>query len=448
MNKLSTITHRIYKTILVAVVIWMASLSASFAQANATVGLLIREAEMAAEELINRGFDRLDMSMVQAGYEAQSTVDALRVDLENVLETTADTLDEQRSRLVSDLQLLTRSLSNEASGVVAEVSAATDRLTSTAVVLLDDGIGTLRVSPGLATVGDDYFEVALRGIALSQLSLEDFSVGEKATDVVVVTQDDSEMLLRVAVPEGLATMPDANGPAELQVNFSVHKPRWFEFFRGRALRNFATVAVFVPEQIESITAVYSGQVISSETRSRRETRGTPRAQTSVGGFPPRLRRGRWSGQWAISASEGGRIDTSTIRHRWDGNSGCHGSSTRTRLISSSASAFSIGMDIVTDRKVGATCRATAIITFNETFSFNGEGEHAAEQTEIPFGQRAVFSRADVPETLLEPRVAYFEIRSILFDGGMKRLLPNEVTTWATVTADPATGFDFVTVKLR
>ena len=422
----------------------------AMAQSTLGVGALISEAESAADSLIQQGFDRLDRSMVIAGYEAKDTIRTMRAELEGVLETAADKLDEQRSKVVSDLQLLTRTMRQAGADVVQEVRAASVELQSTLTVLVDDSIGSLQIVPDVIVGDAEFIDVTLRGVALSQLVIEELRLLGKAAEYTVTHQDDQRVTLRInASPvRALRSETITGEPLDVPVSFIVVKPRWFEFFRGRLERSFAATFVSVPEEIGVVTAIYVGSERVSVDTVRQETRETPRVQASERLFPPEIRRGSWGGPFSFQAASGAIVVPESISLNLSGGDGCHGSSTAASIASRSDSGFLVNVSVATDRRLGATCRGVLSVSYTERTFVDQQAERRDSREGVVFGERVVFSSADVASGVSDVRIAYYEVDSPLFSGGPARLLPGETSSWAEVEVDPATGYSYVTVSLN
>jgi hypothetical protein len=88
------------------------------------------------------------------------------------------------------------------------------------------------------------------------------------------------------------------------------------------------------------------------------------------------------------------------------------------------------------------------VAYTERAFVDQQVERRDSREGIVFGERAVFSAADIAGGLSDVRIAYFEVDSALFSGGPVRLLPGETSSWAVVEVDPATGYSYVTVSLN
>lgn len=420
------------------------------AQSALAVGALISEAESAADSLIQQGFDRLDRSMVIAGYEAKDTIRTMRAELEGVLEAAANELDEQRSRVVADLQLLTRTMRQSGADVAQEVRAASAELQSTITVLVDDSIGSLQIVPDVIVGDAEFIDVTLRGVALSQLDIEDFRLLGEPAEYEVTHQDDQRVSLRIdAGPvRALRSESTTGEPIDVPISFIVVKPRWFELLRGRLERGFAVTFVSVPEQVGVVTAVYAASERVAVDTARQETRETPRVQASERVFPPEIRRGSWGGAFSFQAAAGVKIVPESIKINLSPGDGCHGSSTGASIASRSDSGFMVNVSVATDRRLGVTCRGVLSVAYTERAFVDQQVERRDSREGVVFGERAVFSAADIAGGLSDVRIAYFEVDSALFSGGPARLLPGETSSWAAVEVDPATGYSYVTVSLN
>lgn len=420
------------------------------AQSTLAVGALISEAESAADSLIQQGFDRLDQSMVIAGYEAKDTIMTMRTELESVLESSADELDEQRSNIVSDLQILTRTMRQSGREVAQEVRAASAELQSTVTVLVDDSIGSLQIAPDVIVGDAEFISVTLRGVALSQLIIEDFRILGEPAEYEVTHQDDQRVSLRISAGpvRALRSATTTGDPIDVPISFIVVKPRWFEFLRGRMERGFTVTFVSVSEQVGVVTAVYAASERIPVDTTRQETRETPRVQASERIFPPEIIRGSWSGPFSFQAASGATIIPESISINLEGKNSCHSSSTRASIASRSDTGFIVNVSVATDRKLGATCKGVLSVSYTERALLDQQVERRESREGIVFGERAVFSAAAIASGLSDVRIAYFEVDSPLFSRRPVRLLPGETSPWAVVEVDPATGYSYVTISLN
>jgi len=88
------------------------------------------------------------------------------------------------------------------------------------------------------------------------------------------------------------------------------------------------------------------------------------------------------------------------------------------------------------------------VSYTERTFVDQQAERRDSREGVVFGERVVFSSADVASGVSDVRIAYYEVDSPLFSGGPARLLPGETSSWAEVEVDPATGYSYVTVSLN
>jgi len=102
----------IHRPLFLAAMITMALTSPNSNASPLSMAVILNEAESAAEDLIEKGFDRLDQSIIQAGFELRAAVHAARTQYERSLDKTIDKLDQQQRKVVNDISALTRDLEN------------------------------------------------------------------------------------------------------------------------------------------------------------------------------------------------------------------------------------------------------------------------------------------------------------------------------------------------
>lgn len=431
---------------LVAVILLLSLANSAFGQAlpSIAVGVLLNDAEAAAENLIQKGFDRLDMTIVRAGYEARTTIFSARQDLESVIDKSADTINEVRQNTVSDVLQLTRALKSDGADIVSDIRAASNEVLSSVTLIVSDGVGSIHIKAPFAEWGDEFFDLRIEGVALSQLLIENFTVDNNDTSYSIVEQDDQRVTIRVP----FSSQSLATDISEKKIKFEIRKPRWFEWLRGKIIRKFSTIAVIVPRDIGSVTAVYSAEQTNITRTTRTAVRETRRVQSRVRGIPPRIRRGSWSGSYNFSVAADEKLVNGSVSITPRMNSGCHGSSTRAVLDAENEREFKVNVSIKSDRRAGATCRMNFTVSYSVESSSTIPVERKQNISPLKIGERGVLDAKEISEGVTNLRLAYVDVKSSLFKNGVKRLLPGEKVKGAELQIDQATGYNYVTVKLE
>ena len=198
-------------------------------------------------------------------------------------------------------------------------------------------------------------------------------------------------------------------------------PSWLSWLSGSPLHRgpFAATALILPSTLGEIRAVFSGTIMEKETRH--QTRGpflSHRVKTTIGGFPPRIKRGRRTDIWTASPSDGWKIDLATkkidfILH-FDA---CWSRRSEASWVEATEHILRVKAYISAENLPGKTCKATTNISFMEW-----RQRRVRKEIVTPFKKLS----ADETIELKMPsgdykgvRLAHIEIRSPIFREGKK-----------------------------
>ncbi len=418
-----------------------------------TVGKIFSQAESAANNLIRYGFNRLDMSIVSAGYQARNTIMTARDQFDGAMDEAADTFDGVRKDTLSGTLQLTRVINESGKDRIEQVRMASNEALSTITILLGSGVGGIQIQPAVIKWGDASLDLKLRGPALSQLKVKDLTVNGKPSNFSFDGQDDNSATLEIP----LDLNGDPSGIGEVKILFKVDKPRFLGFIRGNLERSFSTVVPVVPAEVESVTAYYTAQKITVVTETRTaQIRQTKKVQTSkvpdlMGGLfsGDVIKRGEWEGPFTYTLSKDEVLVRNSVKSRMvNGLGGCNNSNMTAKLKDENDHEFIITGHIASDRKLGATCFGKLIVTYKVKTHKTSVIDRHISKSLVAFGEEVLFKSSEISgDGIRDLRLAYIEIKSPLFFGGVKKLLPGESTRWAKLEANPTAGVVIVTVDL-
>ena len=425
------------------------SLEAQGLESTMAVGSVINQTKDAVEEVIDLAFDRLDMTLLAAAMEARATINSASLQFQDALTTSVDELDTQQRRILEDLNTLNSAAEESLESVAEEFRSGTNQALSDIRLLLSDNVGAVYVSARPALLNADFFEIVVEGTALSNAAMSDFRVATISVEPVIVSQDDGRIIYRVptsALSELAEYDIDSDVPVELQVAFSfVEAGRWF--WSSDDIRPFTTTAIFLPEEIGSVRAVFS--VTTSGTERRPQTRGpftSNRVQSRV----------KWDGIeaghrrdiWLASPSEGWRIDLSTAEFRFEHvNSSCSNSRATAAWTEQTEQILRVTAATSSDRGAGATCRTRTTILFDEWRDTDVEGNFVTDEVTITASDTARVALANDPN-VRRARLSHIELSSPMFGEGTRIFRIDDLPDGINADYDAAAQAVFVTVGYR
>lgn len=425
------------------------SLEAQGLEAAMAAGSVINQTKEAIEEVVDLAFDRLDMTLLAAAMEARATVNSASLQFQDALTTSIDEVDSQQRRILEDLNTLNVAAEESLETLAEELKSGTNQALSDIRLLLSDNVGAVYVSARPTLLNADFFEIVVEGTALSNAEMDDFRVATIPVEPMVTSQDDGVIIYRVPMAV-LSELPEfnieSNVPVELQVAFSfVEAGRWF--WSSDNVRPFTTTAIFLPEEIGSVRAVFS--VTTSEMERRRQTRGpftSNRVQSRV----------KWDGIeaghrrdiWLASPSEGWRIDLSTAEFRFEHvNDSCSNSRATAAWTEKTEQILRVTATTSSDRRAGATCRTKTTISFDEWRSTDVEGDFVTDEVNITASDTARVALVN-DANVRRARLSHIEVSSPMFGEGTRIFRIDNLPDGISADYDAAAQAVFVTVGYR
>ena len=171
---------------------------------------------------------------------------------------------------------------------------------------------------------------------------------------------------------------------------------------------------------KEIRAIFS--VTKIEKERRHQIRGpflSHRVKTTIGGFPPRIRRGRRTDIWTASPSDGWKIDLETKKIDFTLHfAGCWSRRSEASWVEATEHILRVKAYISAENLPGKTCKATTNISFEEWRERQVMREFVTEFKKLSVGEIVVFKLPDL--YYHSAQLAHFEIRS---SGGKKKIYP-------------------------
>ena len=302
-------------------------ISASTPLVAETVESIFSSLSKGVDHLIQRAFERLDLTLLNTAMEARATINAAKTQFDDSFAKSIDQLDGQQRRLIEDLKALNTALHTNISDVTREFRDGINQAMTDVHLLISKNPGAIYVAAKPVVYGDNSFNIEIKGTALSKAQLSTFSISDFPVKPDLVHHDDRRIVYRVKM-EQLKTnhklraklQDSINRPIKLRVTLSFLEKSWlpatlwrlFGSFQARG--PFTTTVLILPKMLGEIQAVFSAT--TTEVIRRRQIRGpfhSARVRTTIGGFPPRIRRGRRTDIWNASPSDGWKIDPATAK---------------------------------------------------------------------------------------------------------------------------------------
>ena len=166
----------------------------------------------------------------------------------------------------------------------------------------------------------------------------------------------------------------------------------------------------LPKTWGKISAVFS--FTKMEPKSRHQKRGpfvSHRVKTSIGGFPPRIRRGSRTDTWSASPSDGWKIDLKTKQFEFKLLfAGCWSRRSEASWVEETEHILRVKAYITAERSPGKTCKAETTISFEEWREQKVLREVATESKKLPAGHTVELNLP--PGIYQDAQLARFEIR--------------------------------------
>ena len=402
-------------------------ISASTTLATETVESIFNSLTKGVDRVIQRAFDRLDMTLLNAAMEARATINAAKTQFDDSLVKSIDQLDGQQRRLIEDLKTLNTALHANISDVSKEFRDGINQAMTDVHLLISKNPGAIYVAAKPVVIGDDSFEIEIKGTALSQAQLDKFSVSSLPVKPERLHFDDRRITYRIKMDQikELDELKNVIKSVPLPVTLSFLEkswvPAWLSWLFGSPSPRgpFVATAWILPKTLGEIRAVFSGTTMKKERRH--QTRGpfvSNRVKTNIDGFPPRIRRGARTDIWIASPSDGWKIDLKTKKFEFKLHfAGCWSRRSEASWVEKTEHILRVKAYITAERTPGKTCKADTTISFVEW-----RERPVRKEIVTPFKK---LSAGETVELKLPPgdykgvRLAHIEIRSPIFRAGKK-----------------------------
>lgn len=384
---------------------------------GASVSNTINSIKDAILEVIEYAFDRLDQSLMLAAIEARNTINQSAIQLQDVMDSTFEELDDSQRKIITDLDRLIDDLEDFGSRSISEIRSTVREVSSNIKLLYSDNPGALFISPDVILPDENQVKIKLVGSAVSNIKENEISglrINSQKTDFKILGQDDEHIVIGIDVDREFLGLVDQEEIVELQVTFSILETKIFGWIKTGE-RPFSTTAVFLPKQLGYIRIVITGDQEELEKRPRSHKFVTKRAKSSKFGKSKSKKQ-----PIAISPSPGFLIDVTSVSHRFTLlNSGCSGSRSQFRWLSKHPSGIRAEMKAATDRKPSVTCKSEAIISYNEYKKTDKQTTLVSDKSPLFSDETLQFDLNSIAQGMTKIRFSHLEFDSDALEGGEK-----------------------------
>lgn len=403
-------------------------ISASTTLATETVGYVFDSLTKGVDRVIQRAFDRLDMTLLNAAMKARAIINAAKTQFDDSLVKSIDQLDGQQRRLIENLKTLNTALHANISDVSKEFREGINHAMTNVRLLVSKNPGAIYVAAKPVIHGDDFFDIEIKGTALSKAQLNKFSVSDSPVKPERVHADDRQIVYRVKMDQvkqlDVLKHDVIDKPVELPVTLSFLEKSWFPSWLSRIFGSsqsrgpFSTTALILPKTLGEIRAVFSAS--KQGIVRRRQTRGpfhSARVKTTIKKHKylpiPKISRGRRTDIWSATPSDGWKIDPETAEFDFRLLfSSCWSRESTATWIEQTEHILKVRVYISAENLPGKTCKATTNISFEEWRELQVEKEIETSFTSLPAGDTVVLKLP--PGNYKKARLAHIQIRSPLF----------------------------------
>jgi len=161
---------RIYGVVF-ALCLLLASPTSSRAQATSavTVGVLLDKMQTLAEQVIETGFDRFDSSVVEVGNTLKSSVNSIRTNYEDSLDTTLDKVVTNERIVLSDLLTASDELLSKLETESSEIIDRADSMVNAAYKIVSKSPSISSISISETELSPGSYVVKIRGYSLTKV---------------------------------------------------------------------------------------------------------------------------------------------------------------------------------------------------------------------------------------------------------------------------------------
>jgi len=415
-----------------------------------TAGLIIDNVSESVDKLIQTAFDRMDLSLLQAGMEAQATVKEAETSLKGVMDHSVDRLDEQQRKLVAQLQHFERLIANDAETVLKEIREEKNSVFSDIRLMLSDYPGAIRIIPKYALEDSKYIEYKMLGTALSKAKFKNFRLNSKPKRFSIITQTDTQIVLRVPLSanEISQLMVQFGGkPAEVKISFDIIEYSWFKLFETDR-RKFSAISYIMPRNIGIAQATFIGKIerIIEKRKTVSGSSGTIEStRTGIGGIGFNRKRGRAGIKVALQADPGWKFITKTAKFELKYlKGGCNKKRSSVDFLSKNHNTIWVKGKAVTHLGHRSVCEIKVNLSAMQWKAIREESEHTLPKQAISTNKDLKFRLSShYMKILKNATLDSVKVISPLFENGTKYLQPNDELGGLKLTYNPQTRTAFL-----
>lgn len=350
-------------SVLFIVVIFFGSHSV---QANILVSTIIDEATTGIDNIIEKAFSEMDLTLLKAALEARATIDSAADNLEDVVGYTFDRLDNQQKRIVEDLKEFSRMWTSNSTKLLEELRNERYSVSSDIKMLISDEPGAIRIVSGYAIEGENKIEFKLLGTALSNFNPKNVTLSGRKVIHRLIDHDDISVTMRINLDSQLVNnlVRRNNGrSAEVQLKFDV-----VEKILGipTNTRKYSSLGYIIPKKLGTATVYFTYSLMLPERSSKKKSAviKTERAKKS------RTSRSRKSKvrEFTIKAKQGWELIPELIKAYLERplESGCSNRNSNAYVIRPNKKEVIIKLKAVTDKGYGSkSCGVSGYATYYE-----------------------------------------------------------------------------------
>jgi len=406
---------------------------------------VVESAIESVDNLIQKAFDRLDLSLLQAGMEARATIKQAEFSLRDVMDHGVDKLDSQQRKLVSQLQSFKRLIDDDAQKVLREIREEKNSVLSEIRLLVSNHPGAIRIIPKYAIEGTKHIEFQLLGTALSKVKFDKTMLNSRARKFTIVGQSDTQMIIRVPIAaiEMANLMRNAKGkPAEAIVSFEFVEYSWFDLVEADR-RRFSAVAYVMPKKIGTAQATFSGKVEELIEKRKNITSSTGTFESSrtvgIGSVGAGRKRGKGVINAMLETDSGWKFRTSSAKFdlRYF-KGGCNKRRVSAQFIVKNEHRIALKGNAATHLGHNSVCEVRVTLSAIQTKRVLKDHSHSLSTQTISTNHDVKFQMsANNLAVLKNARLDYVKVTSPLFENGTRYIKPGEGIGGLKLEYDPS-----------
>ena len=405
-----------------------------------TVGQVLQDAFDAADELVTEAFDRFDTSILVAATEVRAIVNQASLQLNDYTSLTLNQLDAQQKRTISDIILLTNTVSGTITDDISELAIP---IQNNIQLLLSQNPGFVRLTTEVARAQDEFITLDLQGTALSRARVVNFRIGLIEKQPNVVSNDDTHLNIRITLEDLLSANSEESTShleelTEVPISFAFEECFWRRFF-CRTNRSFSTIGYVLPNSIGTVRAVFVGDISSEERREI--TRGpfrSPRVQSDLIGFPHgNIDYDIRTDTWVATPEDGWRIDIESAHFNFALlRGGCSNRRSGASWVEQDEYILRVRAVTSSERRSGATCQSETTFNFAQWRHDTERYRYETDPEDINLDGVTVL-RLEETSGLMNARLSHVRIESPLVKDGSRLLRAGYNQGGLRVEYDPA-----------